>query len=277
MHNVTQALRDRLLDPTLSPAAKIELLHNAYAGATAFVLACGPSLNEYKPEELARLLKSELVLCIKQSFDHVQAECDFLLLNSWNFRRYEFHTGRPIIIREAGAKDPPVYLAGDIELAIPKPSSRDDQLALSKRFDDYTFSRTIQRPWGPGVLYELGFYLAEHVGARKIVTLGWDVGVKNSPQMPHFYDTTSPATVALIRKSRDIDDLAERNRFLHDNGVVYNRPRIIPEEVEDCAAVSADWAAWLAARDIELKLVSRHSLAAASIPRTRIEAELSSR
>jgi hypothetical protein len=92
--------------------------------------------------------------------------------------------------------------------------------------------------------------------------------------MPHFYDTTSPEIVKLIRKSREIDDLTERNRFLHDNDIVYNRPRIIPEEVDDCAAVSQDWANWLSGRGIQLKVASRQSLASDIIPRTRIEDEV---
>ncbi|PZW37013.1 hypothetical protein C8P66_1474 [Humitalea rosea] len=80
--------------------------------------------------------------------------------------------------------------------------------------------------------------------------------------------------VRFIRESRDIEDIAERNRFLHDRGVVYNRPRIIPEEVADCAAVSADWQGWLNGKGIKLQVVSRQSLAAETIPRTRIENEL---
>ncbi|MDT8291791.1 hypothetical protein RQ846_18930 [Roseomonas mucosa] len=274
MHPTTLKLRDKLMSPSVPVEEKVALLHNAYAGETCFILACGPSLAEYKSEELSTLLKGKLVLCIKQALDFVEEEGDFLLLNSWNFRKYDFAKGRPIVVRESGMADPPVYLAGDIEMKIPKPSSRDDQLALSKKFDDYTFSKKIERPWGPGVLYELGFYLAEHMGCTKVVTLGWDVGVKNSPQMPHFYDTTSSDTVRLIRQSREIEDLAERNKFLHDNGVVYNRPRIIPEEVDDCAAVSGDWATWLTGKGIELKVVSKLSLAADFIPRTRIEAEV---
>lgn len=273
MHQKTLELRKSLLNPSISVADKFAMMRGAYAGETCFILACGPSLAEYKPEQLSALLKDKLILCIKQSFDFVETACDYLLLNSWNFRNYDFSKGRPVVIRESGASDPPVFLAGDIELTIPKPSSRDEQLALSKRFDEHCFSRKIERPWGPGVLYELGFYLAEHLGCTKIVTLGWDVGVKNSPQMPHFYDTTSPEIVRLIRQSREIEDVGDRNRFLHEKGVVYNRPRIIPEEVEDCAAVSGDWANWLAGKGIELRVVSAESLAASFIPRTRIEAE----
>jgi hypothetical protein len=274
MHPVTRELYPLLVDPAVPVQQKFDRLHNAYAGETAFILACGPSISEYAPARLQELLTGKLVLCIKQAYDVVVPEADYLLLNSWNFRRYDLSKGSPVVVRESGPTDPAVFHRGHIELNIPKPSGRDEQLALSKRFDDYMFSRQLARPWGPGVLYELGFYFVEHFGATKVVTLGWDVGVKNSPQMPHFYDTTSPEIVKLIRKSREIDDLTERNRFLHDNDIVYNRPRIIPEEVDDCAAVSQDWANWLSGRGIQLKVASRQSLASDIIPRTRIEDEV---
>jgi hypothetical protein len=274
MHEITRSLRPTLLDPAVDNAEKFERLDGAYKGETMFILGCGPSLAEYEPRELDGLLNARLVVALKQALDYVPTQGDYLILNSWNFRSYQFEHNRPVVVRESGLTDPPVFLKGDIELHVPRPSNRGDQLALSKRFDDYVFSRQLDRPWGPGVLYEIGFYLAEHFGVGKVVTIGWDVGVKNSPQMPHFYDTNSPAVLQAIRASREIENVAERNKFLHDAGVVYNRPRIIPEEVDDCASVSADWQKWLNGKGIDLKLVSRQSLAADSIPRTRIEAEI---
>ncbi|WP_431283410.1 hypothetical protein ACQW02_00975 [Humitalea sp. 24SJ18S-53] len=274
MHTTTETLRPLLIDAGTSLEAKFEALHGAYAGETMFILGCGPSLAEYTADQLDQLLAGKLVVALKQALDYVPTQGDFLVLNSWNFRSYEFARARPVVIRESGRNDPPVFLDGDIALDIPRPSSRDDQLALSRKFDDYMFSKTLNRPWGPGVLYEIGFYLAEHMGVSKVVTLGWDVGVRNSPQMPHFYDTTSPEVVRFIRQSREIEDIGERNRFLHDRGVVYNRPRIIPEEVDDCASVSADWQQWLNGKGIDLRLVSHQSLAADTIPRTRIENEI---
>lgn len=274
MHKTTLDLQPLLTDRSVPLSEKFERLASAYEGEKMFILGCGPSLAEYTPAQLDELLTGKLVVALKQALDYVPTQGDYLVLNSWNFRKYSFGDIRPVVIRESGKNDPPVYLEGDIELQIPRPSSRDDQLALSKRFDDYLFSKTLERPWGPGVLYEVGFFLAEHLKVSEVVTLGWDVGVRNTPQMPHFYDTTSPEVVRIIRQSRDIEDVAERNRFLHDRGVVYNRPRIIPEEVDDCASVSADWQGWLNSKGIGLKVVSHKSLAAETIPRTRIEHEV---
>ncbi len=272
MHPTTTTLARTLKNKSTSAEDKIKLLEGKYAGETAYLLACGPSLSEYTALELHELLSDKLVICVKQALDYVEGITDYLLLNTWNFRRYDLADPKPIVIKEHGPTDPPVFMDSDIELVVPRPSGRDQQLALSRKFDDYTFDRQIERPWGPGVLYEIGFYLALHMGVKSMVTLGWDVGVRNSPQMPHFYDTTSPETAKIIKAARAIEDMGERNRMLHEAGVVYNRPRIIPEEVDDCAAVSGDWYDWLTAKGVDLKIVSTQSLASDRIPRTRLEA-----
>ena len=56
----------------------------------------------------------------------------------------------------------------------------------------------INQPWGPGIMYEMAIPLAIHLGCKKIVTIGWDIGdissfskdVKDETQrvfQEHFY------------------------------------------------------------------------------------------
>ena len=42
-----------------------------------------------------------------------------------------------------------------------------------KNFEAYSEGKII---WGPGIMYESGFGLAVHLGAKEIVTIGWDIG-----------------------------------------------------------------------------------------------------
>ncbi|GHG95513.1 hypothetical protein [Pseudodonghicola xiamenensis] len=167
--------------------------------------------------------------------------------------------------------DPPVYGQHDIVFDLPDVSDISTQLARSGQYDDFTFDKTAARPWGPGVLYEIGFYMAHYMGFKSIVTLGWDVGAKNTSVMPHFYDRPAPQRTRTLAQSRRIRNLNERSRFLHDGGVLYNKPRIIPEEVEICAAASGDWYDWLTAQGIDLKIVSKDAMVDERIPRTRLE------
>ncbi|MFT8246934.1 hypothetical protein [Roseomonas sp. BN140053] len=254
-----------------SPADQMAMLHGRAKGRRCFLLACGPSLAEYSSMDLGRMLRGELVIAIKQAFDYVPEACDFLLLNTWNYQSYNFARRRPLIIREAADADPPVFGETDVLLHVPAPNDLSAQLTRSKRFDDYTFDRTLTRPWGPGVLYEIGFFLALHLGVKEIVTLGWDVGVRNSAIMPHFYDKPDPRKTRILAEAARMPSVAQRNRFLHENGVLYNKPRIIPEEVDACADVSGDWYRWLNGKGVPLSIVSHQSAAAPEIPRVRLE------
>lgn len=250
---------------------KIEYLKDAAKGQTCYILACGPSIKEYSPETLARLLDGKLVLSLKQAFYYAPSVTDILILNSWNFQKYDFEAHAPLVVREEGPNDPPVFHEGDIELQISNPGDMSQQLAQTNDFEPHTFDKTLVRPWGPGVLYEVGFYLAEYLGVNEIVTLGWDVGAKDSSVMPHFYETSDPSRTRLLAQARKIRDIGEQNKFLHDHGILYNKPRIIPNEVDACAQVSGPWRDWLNTKGIALKVVSNQSLAEPTIERVRLE------
>lgn len=254
-----------------SAHAKLKALEGSAKGETCYILASGPSLKEYSPGQLEEMLDGKLVMALKQAFEYAPTVVDFLILNSWNFQKYEYSRRHPLVVREEGPSDPPVFGGEDVKLNVVSVDDISTQLARKKNFDDYLFSKQIERPWGPGVLYEVGFYLAVHLGASRIVTLGWDVGVKSSPVMPHFYETADPTRTRLLAKSKAISDIRERNRFLHDNGILYNKPRIIPEEVDICAGVSGDWYRWLEGLGIPLQVVSTQSMVAPEIPRVRLE------
>jgi len=251
--------------------AKTEALKGRAKGDTCVILACGPSLNEYSQEELAKLCEGTVVFAVKQAFQYVPTVCDFLLLNTWNYQKYDFAERRPLILYEKGPTDPAVFGEHDVVFDLPEPSDLSTQLARSKKFDDYTFDASPLRPWGPGVLYEIGFYLAEYMGFKNIITLGWDVGAKSTSVMPHFYDRPSAHRTRTLARSRDIRSIVERNRYLHDGGVLYNKPRIIPEEVDICAAVSGDWYDWLKSKGINLQVCSRGAMVDPKIPRVRLE------
>ena len=48
--------------------------------------------------------------------------------------------------------------------------------AFSRRFDQFESYSDGRIIWGPGIMYESGFPLAMHLGAKKIITIGWDIG-----------------------------------------------------------------------------------------------------
>jgi hypothetical protein len=253
------------------PFEQLDALSGRAQGKDVFILSCGPSLSEYTADQLREYLSGSYVMVVKQAYDVAPDLADFHILNTWNSQRYDYSAHRPFIIREGAPGDPPVFGESDLNLVVNKPSALSEQLARKQNFGDFAFSRSLDRPWGPGVLYEIGFYLAEHLGARRVITLGWDVGMKNSSVMPHFYDKPDRHRTAILAVAEKMLTYAERNRYLHENGVLYNKPRIIPDEVEACISASEGWNRYLSAAGIELIVVSSASLVSETIPRARLE------
>ncbi len=253
------------------PFEQLDALSGRAAGKDVFVLSCGPSLSEYSADQLREYLSGSCVIVVKQAYDVVPDLADFQILNTWNSQRYDYSRRRPFILREGALGDPPVFGDSDLNLVVKKPSALSEQLARKQNFADFSFARSLDRPWGPGVLYEIGFYLAQHLGARRVITLGWDVGAKNSSVMPHFYDKPDPYRTGILAVAEKMKPVAERNRYLHENGVLYNKPRIIPDEVEACILASEGWNQYLSDAEIELIVVSSASLVSESIRRARLE------
>ena len=54
--------------------------------------------------------------------------------------------------------------------------------------------RSFERPWGAGIMYESGLPIPLYTGCKKIITIGWDIGVlkkedegKKHIRYDHFY------------------------------------------------------------------------------------------
>lgn len=247
MHRNTDRLRKHIRK-AFRLRKKVDLLENAYAGETAYVLTCGPSINAFWDDGVRAFLKDKLVMSVKQTYDLGPEVCDFHILNSWNYTPYSYADPRPIVIGERAPKDPDTPgMDPDLMFPIPDPSNFAQRLATTWHYDEWLISRTLDRPWGPGVMYELCFPLLVHMGVKEIVTLGWDLGEKNVPTMEHFF--------------REEPTGSEKS-----DGIV-NKPRIRPYEVGDIAKSTKALYYWLRAKGIYLYVVSDRSLVDDVVPR----------
>ena len=78
----------------------------------------------------------------------------------------------------------PERFYSDICLNLVHANDFSKSLALHREFDDFLLEKRLDRCFGPGIVYETGFYLAVHLGVKRIVTLGYDEGGGG-----HFYDS----------------------------------------------------------------------------------------
>jgi len=178
---------------------RLEGLKDKYIGETAYVTACGPSVNELDSSVLKSKLKDKLVVSIKQSFDIVGSElCDFHIMNTYNLKptQYDYGNVNNTIIAWAVAKsymdeqlNKIVTQNRPLDLYIPvvnPPFITDEQtINGSLNFDEMKLlGEKCEMLWGKGIFYELVVPILYHIGVRDIVTFGFDVHIG---KYEHFY------------------------------------------------------------------------------------------
>ena len=169
-----------------SQSKKLKLLHKLFKNEKAVIISCGPSLNEQDFAKIKQLSKDHVIISIKQAFNLFKDITDFHIFNCANVVKYDYSNFRPIVI-EASSFFSNINKS-DISFRI---IERDfnKSLALQKNFNDWKISQQESiRPYGPGIMYELAFFLIEHMGFSEVLTIGWDNKLVNkTAENQHFY------------------------------------------------------------------------------------------
>jgi len=267
---------------------KLEVLRGAYDGSVCVLVTCGPSLGDLDPALLRAQLSGIMTIAVKQAVDVVADEADFLCFNSFNVARYETGAARPIRIYGAEPTGRVPQL-NRCDLRLPHAVTTSDlrtSLAARQNFDDYLLSATPVRPWGPGIVYEIGMYLAVHLGIKELITVGWDIANKKGNNT-HFYDPQTEDQF-FDRGRSDAYRLVGVRRHLpaplrdgmrwtravisHRTGRLYNRTTMVPGEAEVVASSTKQAAAWLRAQGVELTVVSPTSMVDPAVQRLSYDA-----
>ena len=243
------------LKRTNSLQERVGLLKNAFKGETCYILSCGPSLLDYTEKELREKLDGKLVLAVKQAYNRVPELVDFHFWNCANIpapkgwpmvEHYQYEDNEPIIV--ASSNYPlhsrwSKHQKHDLFFKIPIRTEIDDQfLCKVKNFDDYDLNTRVDRPCGPGIMYETVLFMAVHLGVKKIVAIGWDLSQTN-PRDPNEY------------------------KHFYKKEEMFIKGDILPWEVAVTCEASKELYEWLKERNIELELASNKSSLYEKIPR----------
>jgi hypothetical protein len=275
MHPKTPTLK-RQLQLTTSLADQVKMLGHAFAGETLYIITCGPSLNSLDLPALSRKLQGRLVLSVKQGFRRFEDVSDFHIYNSANHQRYAYKNPDSIRICLQHAKSPALWgpqpdvlLTVDPEL-VGKPEF---SLARTHRFESYLLSKQLLRPFGPGLMYEICFYLAVHMGVKRCVVVAWDLA-PDEKSYCRFYDQRSFLAEGRQRFIRFGGRFVKRifgcraeSRWNYRWGLNYTQSQIFSGEMTSLIGSTYDVQHWLAGHGIELCVLSNRSCVDASIPR----------
>jgi GT2 family glycosyltransferase len=160
---------------------RLEQLRGHYAGETAYILTCGPSLEAVWNEELKEFLADKLVIACKQAYDLAPEICDFHLYNTVRLKDYDYpHETIRMSVWGYPASNPP-------HIHFPLRANHNYANSLIVTHDYERFGDLVaayERPLGVGIMFEIGLFLPLLLGCSQTVIIGFDM---NETGKYHFY------------------------------------------------------------------------------------------
>lgn len=259
MKKQTSLLRSELLKLE-DPEERLKVLIEQYSNDVAYIIAGGPSLNNYTMDYLNERLQNELVISIKQSYEPLRDITDFHILNFTNFRPYDWSENKSIVTWGIFEQFHPQMIEENnltCDLMIPiyrnnpntgggvGPNKMIYSVAERGDFDLLRLDHPevgFNQPWAPGIMYEIGIPLALYLGCKKIVSVGWDIG-----------------DLTLFKNG--IQDDTQRVFQDHFYGgkheeIVYAKTSMGPREITSVAKSTKGMYYWLKEQGVEWQLVS---------------------
>jgi hypothetical protein len=159
---------------------RLELLRNAYPGETAVVLSCGPSLETVWSPEFEEAIRGKLIITVKQAHDLARKVSDIHIYNEIRMKRYEYPEATVRIgVSKFATTYPP-------HLHLPIRSYRwEKALFVTNEYERWDLENGVERPWGIGIMFELGLFLPSYLGCSKLLIVGFDM---NRRGKYHYYD-----------------------------------------------------------------------------------------
>lgn len=214
------------------------------------ILGCGPSLGDFSNNDLYNIVNKndiDLVVCIKQSIFKYPFKC-IHVINTCNISDYsDYHDGNEVhTIFQIAYPEMPHYdiTKYDTVLPIINVNRFEWSLSQTKDLERWSFKNSKHRCWGPGLQYEVVFYLCQFLNCKNIYTIGWDIDNSNTTR-PHFYNDND---FTIINKAQPLE----------------------PKETQMEIELSRLFYEWLKSKSINLQIASDNSYAHSSIPRIKL-------
>ena len=232
---------------------KNEWIRNKYAGKDCVILSCGPSFASVDLERLKKKLEGKLVIAIKQTFDELPEFVDVHIYNCANFKACDYSRNPDAIIVECATFPYLLNQQCDIRYII-RERSFSNSVAIRNDIAKWELDRKYERPYGPGIMCEIVFYLAKHLGVKNITTIGWDNRLPvTADDLSHFYDKKDGV-------------------HIHDNDVSSKVPfENLKYEAKITTDAAINWYHWLKNSKIDLQIISHLSTISSDIPRIELE------
>lgn len=169
--------------------SQIQCLKNKFRNKDCVIVSAGPSLTENTKDQILNFAKDKVVICVKQSIEYLDGNADILVLNPFNFSRNSLEHSKPftIFVADSNPRYSVPFFKADLIAHVAK-NYNQSSLAESLSFDDYLLDTSVERPFGPGILYEFVIYLPILFESKNVFFFGWDIGSASTDKIVRFYE-----------------------------------------------------------------------------------------
>jgi len=264
MHKDTPYLRSIMLQHE-DISDRLAQLKNSYEGETCYIVSSGPSLKNFEEDYLRNKLKDELVISVKQSMNLLKGIADFHVLNFTNFEPYDYSDSHNTIVTWEVFEQyhPQMILDNNFkcELMLPVVGNHESDLvkrinesqAGTESFDDWTLDKTMNRMYGPGIMYEVVIHLALYLGVKEIRTIGWDIGDVSKFKQDDLYE-----------------DVWQDHSYDGSDNIKYAKTPMNYHEVNTVVKSVKYLSEWLKTKGVDFKIISDRNPAHKSIERIQL-------
>lgn len=255
----------------------IKILDGSMAGLKTLIISGGPSLNNISGEMIEALPEDVIVIAVKQSFYKAPKRIDIHLINEDNYQVYDYASldVSPFVIKVSSSSLVRCTPKSDehLEFKISKESSKNFSQTLTNtcEFENWQLTNRVDRPWGPGIMYEIGIYLPLLLGCKEIYVAGWDLGDPKSNVINRFYENDNWLKIfrnIVIGFSPNfynkffnrVENFIRLGFFQFNNKVLLNIPGVTVNEAVLIAHSSKNLYKWLISKNISLFVISDVSM-----------------
>jgi hypothetical protein len=266
----------------------ISLLSNVALQSKCYILSGGPSTNDIDATSVNNLKDDVIVVAVKQAYYKAPLRVDIHLINDDNYQVYDYSCleRKPLVVKiRSSLFRPTPFSREDILLKISKNQAKsfDNCLALTGSFDQWKLNKCVDRPWGPGIMYELGIYIPLLLGSGQIYVSGWDLGVPDSSVINRFYEKEGRLKYVrsfFIKSTPNfynaifvrLENLVRFMIFPFNRSVLLNIPGATFNEASIIAASTDALYNFLSDEGVVLKVISNQSMLTEKFERVSLEA-----
>jgi len=245
----------------------INILRDRFTGIPALVISAGPSAVHWQ-NIASDHSQPMLIIAVKQAIDGdlgLSGRAHLHFANAFNLQKYFYD--RTKVLSFMTNSNPPVKLfqPWDVQYNIrPCKDPVIDNIATRHEFGKWTLGHSgLERPFGPGIMYESVIYTLIHMGVKQIATIGWDIASSDGLNK-HFDDnrlfgdkaTEQRKHTRYLRKLKLINMLSLGDLYAysaHVRGLKYNKLNIHDWEPPLISASLVPFVRWLRSVGVDIR------------------------